>query len=198
MGRTCHERDPRGADAAGWWEDLSLWAEEQWPWAQLRIERAFFDPWEEPKPAEWPGGVLSKETEEALAAVSLRDGVDFGAQCSAYLAAASAAAPKNVRFDPYGDASWSVPPNLWILILAESGQRKTRILDTALAPLRDMHGARWGEYMDELQAWRSLSDEERRGKAKPSEPHSFIVNDATAEALELSSLAPTGYSANER
>src|SRR5690348_9501626 len=56
---------------------------------------AFFDPWEEPKPTRWPGCVLSKETEEAFAAISLRDGVDFGAQCSAYVAAASAAAPKN-------------------------------------------------------------------------------------------------------
>jgi hypothetical protein len=148
-------------------------------------ERAFFDPWEEPKPADWPGGILSQETEQAFAAISLRDGVDYGAQCSAYVGAASAAAPKNVRFFPYDDASWSVPPILWLLLLNESGQRKTRILNTALAPLRDMHDTRWGKYMDELHAWRGLSDEGRRSKAKPSEPHSLFVNDATAEALQL-------------
>ena len=39
--------------------------------------------------------------------------------------------------------------------------------------------------MGELQRWRMLSDDEKREGGKPPEPHSFIVNDATLEKLQL-------------
>ena len=71
----------------------------------------FFDPWQDPPLPEWPGGVLSRQAEEALASAALRDGVDYGAQCLAYLAAASGAAPKDARFMPYPHDGWSCTPN---------------------------------------------------------------------------------------
>ena len=48
--------------------------------------RTFYNPWEDPPPPQWPKGVLSSETEETIALLSLRDGVDFGAQAMAYVA----------------------------------------------------------------------------------------------------------------
>ena len=69
----------------------------------------FYNPWEDPAPPEWPGGALSREAEQTIAELSLRDGVDFGAQAMAYLTAASGAAPKDARFAPYRNGGWSVP-----------------------------------------------------------------------------------------
>jgi hypothetical protein len=149
------------------------------------VPSAFFDPWEDPTPPEWPGGVLSARTEETLAAVSLRDGVDFAAQSIAYIAAASGAAPKNVRFAPYKDDGWAVPPILWVMLIAESGQRKTAIMETAFRALRTRHGSVWAEFMQELNQWRALPETDRRKTPKPAEPHSYIVNDATVEKLQL-------------
>lgn len=145
----------------------------------------FFDPWQDPPLPEWPGGVLSRQAEEALAFAALRDGVDYGAQCLAYLAAASGAAPKDARFMPYPHDGWSVPPIIWVMVIAESGQRKTAIKETAFAPLQAIHNARWREYMGELQSWRRLSENAKREAQKPVEPHSFIVNDCTVEKLQL-------------
>jgi hypothetical protein len=146
---------------------------------------SWFDPWEEPAPPEWPGGILTRQHEETLASVSLRDGVDYGVLCLAYITAASGAAPKNSRFAPYGADGWWVPPIFWMMVIAESGQRKTAIKDTALSPLQDVHNGRWQEFMGEMRAYRKLSEAERRDTEKPAEPHSYIVNDCTVEKLQL-------------
>jgi hypothetical protein len=146
---------------------------------------AFFDPWQDPPLPEWPGGVLSRQAEETMAFAALRDGVDYGAQCLAYLAAGSGAAPKDARFMPYPHPGWAVPPIIWVMVIAESGQRKTAIKETAFAPLQAIHNARWREYMGELQSWRRLSENAKRENQKPVEPHSFIINDCTVEKLQL-------------
>jgi hypothetical protein len=65
------------------------------------LGKTFYDPWTDPPPPRWPSGVLSRETEETLAAISLRDGVDFPVQAMAHIAAASGAAPKDARFAPF-------------------------------------------------------------------------------------------------
>jgi hypothetical protein len=145
---------------------------------------AFFDPWEELAPPEWPGGVLPRQIEETLAAISLRDGADYGALCSAYLAAASGAAPKDARFVPYG-TRWKVPPILWLLLVAESAWRKTQIAETAFGALRRLHGNRWAEYMDQKRNWDIQAENDKRAAGRPPEPHSYVVNDATPEKLQL-------------
>ena len=143
--------------------------------AEARAKAAtLFNPWEEPKPPEWPGGVLSRRTEETLAAISLRDGVDYAAQSIAYICAASGAAPKNIQFAPYksdGDG-WSVPPIIWLMIIAESGQRKTAIMETAFRALRTRHTTVWTDYLRALKEWRALPSDERHSTPKPVEPHS--------------------------
>jgi hypothetical protein len=100
---------------------------------------AFFDPWADPPPHEFPGGVLTREMEDTIFALALRDGVCPGALAMAYLAAASGAAPKAARFLPYQNGDWSVPPIVWVMTIADSGQRKTAIEDRAFVALREQH-----------------------------------------------------------
>jgi hypothetical protein len=147
-------------------------------------DTTFYDPWADPPPPQWPGGVLSSRTEETLAAMSLRDGVDFSAQAVAHIAAASGAAPKDARFAPYQRSGWSVPPIIWVLLLAESGQRKTALQSTAFDALQRVHGERWTEFMADMKRWHELCDEKKRKTRKPAEPHSFIISDVTLEKLQ--------------
>jgi hypothetical protein len=142
-----------------------------------------WDPWEDPPLPEWPGGILSRQAEDTLISASQRDGVDFGVLCMTVISAASAAAPKNARFSPYVSTHWTVPPILWCMLIGESGLRKTLLDDVAFAPIRTLQSAMWRDYRSALAAWRS-SDKGERGD-KPEEPHSFIVNDYTPEALQV-------------
>ena len=86
---------------------------------------------------------------------------------------------------PYQHAGWSVPPILWVMLLAESGHRKTALLINAFSALRRIHGELWSAYMVEMERWRALPDDEKRAAGRPQEPHSFITNDATLEKLQL-------------
>jgi hypothetical protein len=72
-----------------------------------------------------------------------------------------------------------------MMLIAESGQRKTAIKETAFTALQAIHGAHWREYMQELAHWRALTPDEKRDAHKPVEPHSFVVNDCTPEKLQL-------------
>jgi hypothetical protein len=145
----------------------------------------FFDPWAEPAPPDWPNGVFPAWLEDMLFAMSARDGVDVGAQGMTLLSAASGAAPKNARFLPYGEGSgWWVPPIIWVVVIAVSGQRKTALLDNAFSALQSKHAKAWEDHSGRLRAWRALSPKERREVNKPEEPHCFIIEDATPEKVQ--------------
>jgi hypothetical protein len=144
-----------------------------------------FDPWADHKPPSWPSGILSREHEEIIAALCLRDGLDFGAQALAYIAAASGAAPKNARFAPYRHSGWSVPPIVWIMLIADSGQRKTALLNNAFLGLRKINGAHWDDYDGVYARWNAMPDAEKKAHGKPREPHSYIVQDTSPEALQI-------------
>jgi hypothetical protein len=141
-----------------------------------------WDPFENPPPPEWPPGILPQATEFALAEASLRDGIDLGALGMTAVTAASAAAPKDARFVPYGN-DWTVPPIVWLMLVGDSGVRKTRLETFIFAPLYAIHAELWRPYRDAMREWHSLPPNER-GK-KPATPHSFVVNDATPEALQI-------------
>ncbi len=142
-----------------------------------------WDPWEDPPPPEWPSRILSPQIEDTLAAISLRDGVDFGVLCMTVISAASAAAPKNGRFSPYMAGHWKVPPIIWCMLVGESGLRKTLLDNIAFAPIRARQAEAWALYRRELETWRRAPKEGRGNK--PEEPHSHIVNDYTPEALHV-------------
>ena len=145
----------------------------------------FFDPWADPPPLEFPGGVLSRQMEDTIFALALRDGVCAGLLAMAHIAAASGAASQATRFTPYDNSAWSVPPIVWVMAIAESGQRKTAVEDLAFGGLREAHAEQWRAHRDRLRAWQALSTSERRETPKPDEPHSFLVEDATPEKLQM-------------
>jgi hypothetical protein len=142
-----------------------------------------WDPWEDKPPPTWPDGTLATETERALTLISQRDGIDGGLLGTSVLAAGSAAAPKNARFFPYQHEGWAVPPILWIITIGESGTRKTLLETVAFGPLRDAHAKVWRAYRATYADW-ERTPKKQRSEFPPPEPHSFIVNDTTAEALQ--------------
>ena len=172
--------------ADGWRECLAKAREDLERRMKAReLAETLFDPWADPPPPEFPGGVLTREMEDAVFALAMRDGVCPGALAMAYLAAASGAAPKAARFMPYQSGDWSVPPIVWVMTIADSGQRKTAIEDRAFVALREAHAAVWRTHRRRLQEWQALPVDERRTVPKPAEPHSFLVEDVTVEKLQM-------------
>jgi hypothetical protein len=142
-----------------------------------------FDPWQQDEAPPWPERILSRQTEATLAHVALRDGIDYGAACFAHIVAASGAAPKNIRFRPYDNAPWDVPPIVWLLLVADTAQRKTALMEAAFGPLRQVELDNWRTADAAAAAWKATPEAERG--PEPPEPHTFLMNDATAEATQI-------------
>jgi hypothetical protein len=148
-------------------------------------EPSFRDPWADPEPPEWPVDVLPAGFHDMVFELGMSTGVDPGAQGISTLCAVSGAAPKNARFFPYGSAErWSVPPIIWAMIIALSGQRKTA-LDSPFDALREKHSKLWINYRHVLREWRAQSKAHQANSLKPPEPHSFIVTDTSPEKLQM-------------
>jgi hypothetical protein len=152
--------------------------------AAAKPPHPFYDPWEEWPIPPWPSETLPRQMEDTIDQIARRDGVDFNAQAMAYIAAASGAAPKNARFTPYQKGHWDVPPIIWLMLLAMSGQRKTQLLDNAFRVLRRLHNDLFVKYMGELDHWNHLPEDQKRGGGKPRRPHSFVVDNASLQALQ--------------
>lgn len=95
-------------------------------------------------------------------------------------------------------SGWTEPPVFWIVLLAESGAKKSPAIDAGLEPLRRRQDAALREYDEamaehrleteryqrELKRWRSAKD----GDDPPEEPETpiatrHVVSDVTVEAL---------------
>ena len=63
----------------------------------------YYDPWADPEPPEFPGGVLPQWMEDTIIDVALRDGIDFSLQAMGYLAAFSGAHTRARGFARIGD-----------------------------------------------------------------------------------------------
>jgi hypothetical protein len=145
---------------------------------------AFFDPWSDPPPPQFPSGILPPAMEAAVFAAANRDGVCSGALAMAYLAAVSGAANKASRFSPYPNTSWSVPPVVWVMPIAESGQRKTAIQELAFEGVRKANREIWNAHHADLRRWKKLSKTQQKETPKPDEPAHLIVEDVTPEKLQ--------------
>jgi Protein of unknown function (DUF3987) len=153
---------------------------------------AIWNPWEDKPPPTWPEGILPPKTERTLARIAQRDGIDCGLLNTTVLAAGSAAAPKNARFYPYQHAGWAVPPILWIMVIGESGSRKTRLEALAFSAVREMHREAWRRYEELYAKWEQTPKKER-SEFPPPQPHSFLMADTTPEALqEVLAASPRG------
>jgi hypothetical protein len=151
---------------------------------------SFRDPWLDPVTPDWPADVFPTHYSDMVFELADAGGVDPGAQAIATLCAISGAAPKNSRFYPYGTAErWSVPPIIWAMVVAISGQRKTA-LNLAFEPLQRQQRKLWRPFHAALQDWYLLPASERSKAPKPAAPHSFVIDDATVEAVQIA-LAST-------
>jgi hypothetical protein len=161
---------------------------------QASRRAATWDPWEDPPPPAWPPGILAAQIEDTLALIALRDGIDIGTLAVTHIAAGSAAAPKDTRFFAYNarGTGWCVPPIFWSMIIGDSGFRKT-ILGQFFAALRDAQANVWRPFTIALRNWYATPTKNRG--PKPIEPHSFIVDDFTVEALQRILAATTRGSA---
>jgi hypothetical protein len=158
-----------------------------------KLGETLLDPWADPSPPKWPTGILARPFENTIAEIAVADGVDMGAQAMAFLAAASGAADKQSRLDVYLNGRFMVPPILWVMILAESGMRKSPILQTAFAPIKRATGHRWRDYQREKKRYDELRLEDQRDARRPEEPGSLFVDDITPEKLaELLGSEPRG------
>jgi Protein of unknown function (DUF3987) len=166
------------------------------------LAKTLFDPWADLPPPEWPpGGVLRPDYEATIAALARRDGVDFGVLAMAYVVVAiSGAAHKAIRFEPLQHSGWSVPPVIYAMPIADSGFRKTAIVETAFAAIFRRDDQEWQAYQQELSAWESTdkqkpskSTEDQEKPPKPVEPMPRIVADIGVEKLQaILSRSPQG------
>lgn len=144
---------------------------------------SFRDPWEQLTPPAWPGGILPTRFEDMIAAMAETSGIDPGAVGIAALLAVSGAAPKNCRLKPYGDNhSFVVPPILWAMTVAPSGQRKTYLNDVFVA-LRHHRDEAWHQYQTQLADWNVLDPQSKKETPKPREPFACLVQDITPEKM---------------
>jgi len=151
-----------------------------------------FDPWDEPPPAPWPGDVLPKSWETEVAEYAWVTGYDPAAVMFGFVWAASAAVDKRLRLRPYAGVEWLVPPIVWVMWIAHSGQRKTGVQRRVLAAVRRAHEQRMRTWARAHQAWRGLPLASRRTQPEP-EPQTLLINDTTMEALQHAlARAPRG------
>ena len=158
-----------------------------------KLGETLIDPWADPPPPKWPAGILARPFEDTIAEIAIADGVDMGAQAMAFLAATSGAADKQSRLNVYPNGRFMVPPVLWLMILAESGMRKSPILQTAFSSIKRATGQRWRDYQQEKKRYDGLGLEDQRDARRPEPPGSLFVDDITPEKLaELLGAEPRG------
>jgi hypothetical protein len=127
--------------------------------------------------------VLNPEYNDMLFQLAEADGVDPGALGLAALCAVSGAAHKASRFYPYGKhLRFRVPPIIWGMPIAPSGQRKSAC-NSPFAALQHMQAKVWAEYGLKLKAWKALDPQTRKNQPEPEQPRSYLSNDGTVEKV---------------
>jgi hypothetical protein len=142
-----------------------------------------FDPWAVRDPIRWPGGILPAAWEEKLTRYAEIYGYDPAALMLSFIGAGSAAADKRARFRPYHQTDWEVPPIIWVVLVAQSGSRKTAIWRRAMEVLTRINRERMAAWKKRHDDWHSLPSKERKEQPEPyAEP--VMLADATIEALQ--------------
>ena len=141
------------------------------------------DPWEAVTPPAWPGGVHTAEAEDEIARCAAENGFDHAGLATAMLAAGSAVADKRLVLRPYQGAGWTVPPIVWVMLVGDSGTKKTPIWQNALRVLRRHHHAA-------MSQWEQASAQYRaqpllyRQITPPPVMMPLLVTDATVESAQ--------------
>jgi hypothetical protein len=141
------------------------------------------DLWDQKTPPAWPGGILPAVLEDTLSELAERDGLDLGASGSAMITAASGAADKRATLTPYAGSQWTVPPVLWLMLIAEPGQRKTAILGYLMGLMRKRNAERMRAYAQAMTSWRAVPAPQRAQQPAPT-VRALLAEDTTIEKLQ--------------
>ncbi|AFV77079.1 hypothetical protein Theos_2082 [Thermus oshimai JL-2] len=143
------------------------------------------------EPAPFPGGVLPEVLEAFLKPFSEQLGIryDVPAMTALGLASGLLAGRYKVRPDPR-NPTWGEGINLWVAIIAPTGNKKTPVLKALAEPLYELEQAFHEEFEAkrriwelEREAWKAKKPEERGPEPKEPKPWQVVVEDTTKEAL---------------
>ena len=152
--------------ADGWRECLAKAREDLERRMKARVlAETLFDPWADLPPPEWPRGVLRPDYEAMIAALAKRDGCDLGTLSMAYVVAISGAAHKDMRFEPFQHAGGQVPPIIYAMPIADSGFRKTPLINAAFAAIVHRDQQEWQAYQRALADYEMAPRQTRAGQA---------------------------------
>jgi hypothetical protein len=132
---------------------------------------------------QWPQGTLPPTIERRARDVATRVGCSAETALATHLAAIAGAAPGSILFDVRSDGSWRVMAQLFVVLVGDSGTRKSPPIEAALAPLFALE-ARWRRrYESAARAHRRQMT--RRGADREDAPtrRRRVVSDTTAEAV---------------
>jgi hypothetical protein len=131
----------------------------------------------------WPEGTLPPMIERRARDVATRVGCSPETALATHLAAIAGAAPGSIRFNVRSDGSWLVMAQLFVVLVGDSGSRKSPPIEAALAPLFALE-ARWRRrYESAARAHRRQMT--TRGADREDAPtrRRRVVSDTTAEAV---------------
>jgi len=124
--------------------------------------------------------------------VAGRGGLDLAALGASFITAASGAADKRNFLQPYAGDNWKVPAVLWLMVIADSGQRKTGTLSYALNLLRKVNAERMKRFNLEMALYHRLPPTQRQQQLAPIVT-ALLAEDTTVERLqELMADNPRG------
>src|SRR5215831_4778543 len=150
------------------------------------------DPWDQKVAPPWPGNILPPVVEDTLCEIAERGGLDLAALGASFLTAASGAADKRNFLQPYAGDNWKVPPVLWLMLIADSGQRKTGTLSYSLNLLRRINAERMKRFNLEMAVFHKLTPTQRQQQPAPTVT-ALLAEDTTVERLqELMADNPRG------
>lgn len=133
----------------------------------------------------FPLDIFPKEFKEAALTISEAMNVDVGFVASSMLTLMSGAIGNIIRVSP--KAGWNVPPFLWLIRIADSGDGKTPLINELMRPIRKKQAEAFEEHEQELEAYAILVQKAKKNKEeltlKKPEVVDHYISDFTIESL---------------
>jgi len=139
------------------------------------------DPWGDPEPPPFDLDVLPPVLREYARVQSATIGCHAGPMAWAAIAACGAAIDASTRLQmKASDPTFTVPPGIWMLLIAKPSQLKSPVLKAAFAPHQKVQRERLKAWRQDEKEW-SAQDPKTRGP----EPRldQIVTQDATIEGI---------------
>jgi hypothetical protein len=95
---------------------------------------------------------------------------------------ASGAADKRISMRPYAGSLWNVPPVLWTMLVAETGRRKSAILQPVLKRLHELNQQIMRDHKRAIASWLSVPKAQRT--TPEPVPGPLLADNVTPETLQ--------------